>query len=96
MLIKAGVDISRLNREIRRALQITYHLLAIQNFSFIVTSTYEGNHSSGSLYYTNDAFDFTTTFTDVKKLFKDLRFSLGPDFNVVDEVDHIHVEYDPK
>ena len=57
MLIKAGVDISRLNREIRRALRIVSDLFLLLGEDIVVTSTYEGNHGAGSLHYANDAFD---------------------------------------
>jgi len=96
MLIKAGVDISRLKREIRRALQTTFDLLDEQLFSFIVTSTYEGDHGAGSLHYGNDAFDFRLTFSEPGSFVRELKKRLRPGFDIVVEEDHIHIEYDPK
>jgi hypothetical protein len=29
-------------------------------------------------------------------LVMDIKFDLGPNYDVVDEIDHIHVEFDPK
>jgi len=44
MLIKAGVDISKLKRPMRRALnKIARTLAAVVNEELIITSTYEGN-----------------------------------------------------
>lgn len=57
-------------------------------------------HMAGSRHYSGDALDLriwesnaagvTVTIAD------ELRYFLGPDYDVVIESDHIHVEYDPK
>jgi hypothetical protein len=96
MLIKAGVDISRLNREIRRALGMIVDVVAGIGVELVVTSTYEGTHKGGSLHYGNDAFDFRLPPKWGKFLVDKVKLMLGGDFDVVLEVDHIHVEYDPK
>ena len=56
MLFKAGVDITRLERNTRRGLQIVDDVFTSYNQELIVTSTYEGNHGAGSLDYANQAF----------------------------------------
>jgi len=96
MLIKAGVDISRLNREIRRALGKVDAIYAKYASELIVTSTYEGTHSAGSLHYANDAFDCRYPETDKEQCLSEIRETLGDDFDVVGEIHHIHIEYDPK
>lgn len=96
MLIKAGVDISRLNREIRRALSTVSDLFSGHDAELVITSTYEGNHSAGSLHYSNDAFDcrYSLLHSDFgQETFLD---SLGDEFDVVFYLGHIHIEYDPK
>ncbi|MBA7491611.1 hypothetical protein ES702_02179 [subsurface metagenome] len=95
MLIKAGVDISRLNREIRRALNKASIIISNYDQEIIITSTYEGNHSAGSLHYSNDAFDFRHTGITLDDIADELRRFLTKGFDVVLESDHIHVEYDP-
>lgn len=95
MLIKAGVDISRLNRQIRRALGVLGNLFSTHDTDFVVTSTYDGNHSPGSLHYANDAFDFRYVplpFSDSHEIIVE---TVGPKFDVVFHKTHIHVEYDP-
>ncbi|MCP4651070.1 MAG: hypothetical protein GY853_13465 [PVC group bacterium] len=57
MLIKTGVDISRLQRTIRRALNTVNSTFNKYNQEAVITSTYEGSHSAGSLHYANLAFD---------------------------------------
>ena len=96
MLIKAGVDISRLSRNARRAMALCSDFLLYHGEEMIVTSTNEGNHVAGSLHYANDAFDFrfpkcfSVTFMD------ELRGLLGINHDVIKYKRHIHVEYDPK
>jgi len=96
MLLKAGVDISRLNREIRRALGKLAGLFADLGVEIVVTETYGGNHGSGSLHYANDAFDVRFPGVYSVETISLIRKRLGPKFDIVGESDHIHVEYDPK
>lgn len=96
MLIKAGVDISRLNREIRRALPKIENVLMRHRFEFVITSTYEGTHGTGSLHYANNAIDCRGPKVRGGDCENQLRVILGKDYDVVSERDHIHVEYDPK
>ena len=93
MLLKPGVDISRLNREIRRALK----QIEVVYPDFVVTSTYEGGHDPSSLHYANDAVDIRlTTWRGQPISVGKLGRILGDDFDVVGEKTHIHIEYDPK
>jgi hypothetical protein len=93
MLLKAGVDISKLHRECRRALGKIAHLYP----DFVITSTYEGTHSAGSLHYANQALDIRhKTYLGISLSAERIRLVLGTDFDVVGEATHIHIEYDPK
>jgi len=96
MLIKAGVDISRLNREIRRALHAAETAYSEDSELFVITSTYEGTHGAGSLHYSNDAFDSNRPEKNPTSVAKNIRGRLGTHYDVVLEYDHIHIEYDPK
>uniref|UniRef100_A0A6M3IX10 Peptidase n=1 Tax=viral metagenome TaxID=1070528 RepID=A0A6M3IX10_9ZZZZ len=58
-----------------------------------VTSIREANHSAGSLHYIGMAFDIIPS--DAVGM-NEYRNALGPDWDVVDEGNHIHCEYDPK
>ena len=93
MLIKAGVDISRLERPVRRAL----NTIEAAYPDFVVTSTYEGDHSSSSLHYANLAIDIRfKTFHGKEITAGVLKDILGKGFDVIEEGTHIHVEWDPK
>jgi len=96
MLIKAGVDISRLKREIRRSLSVVENIYNKYNEELIVTSTYEGNHGAGSLHYANDAYDARKANLNRQLIIDETKKKLGKNFDVVIEANHIHVEYDPK
>ena len=97
MLIKAGVDISRLNRDIRRALPILNAYALNHKEELIITSTYDGNHSAGSLHYGNDAIDMRYLKSiDLKKQVAAIKVLVGKDYDVIAEGNHIHIEYDPQ
>jgi len=95
MLLKSGVDISRLNREIRRQLPVMAQALEeLTMDELIITSTYEGDHGEGSLHYCNDALDIRRPPAP-DAVVKRLKRGLGKDFDVILENNHIHIEYDP-
>lgn len=71
-----------------------------QDFGYVavITSGIDGKHSTNSLHYSGMAFDFRTRDVkpvDLPHLFATLGQSLGDNFDVVLEKDHIHIEYDP-
>jgi hypothetical protein len=95
MLLKFGVDISRLSDPVRRALNVVEAAHAVNGFEAVVTSTYEGTHSPASLHYVNRAFDYRK-IGPVELIANKIRADLGPAFDVVVESNHVHVEHDPK
>jgi len=69
----------------------------------VLTSCDEGNHSPGSLHYAGQAVDVAlpgshgmTSKASSVDVVSALRKELGPDYDIVLEQTHIHVEYDPK
>ncbi|KKL24939.1 hypothetical protein LCGC14_2410310 [marine sediment metagenome] len=96
MYVKFGVDISRLNREIRRSLPPVRRICNKHGVLSVISSTYEGNHGVGSLHYSNDAYDITSTKIRYSDVFAEIKVKLGKKYDVVFEIDHIHIEYDPK
>jgi D-alanyl-D-alanine dipeptidase len=62
-----------------------------------VTSVFDGKHKTGSKHDTGQAIDLrTTSLPDEDAMAEQLRLALGPDYDVILELDHLHVEYDPK
>jgi hypothetical protein len=96
MLIKAGVSIDRLDHSIRTKLNSMDYELKTYGSELIITSTYEGNHSPGSLHYQNKAIDIRYPRLKATEYITFLRNTLGPNYDVIEENDHIHIEFDPK
>lgn len=96
MLIKTGVDISRLKRCIRKKLPVIAEIIsAIAKEELVVTSTYEGNHSESSLHYCDEAVDIRRP-NKAGSVYAEIKRELGPDYDVILYNALIHIEYDPK
>ncbi len=96
MLIKAGVDISRLKPCIRKKLgKIASIVEAITGEELVITSTYEGTHSPGSIHYCDEAVDIRSIIKR-STVWGEIRRELGDDYDVILEPNCIHIEYDPK
>jgi len=69
------------------------------NRDAIVTFTTNGQHGADTLHPEGNAIDLRTrdlTATQKEEIVRALRESLGADYDVVPEADHIHIEYDPQ
>ena len=96
MLIKLGVDISRLDRHIRRILNDIDIAYRMEGQEAVITSTYEGNHTPSSLHYANQAIDIRLPKANLKRIMDHLVTHIpGDKYDIVKERDHIHIEYDP-
>lgn len=64
-----------------------------------ITSANDSKHMEGSLHYKNRAFDVRIWNVKNEELVPGwvarLKLALGPDYDVILEPTHIHVEYDP-
>lgn len=96
MLVKAGVDLSRLNRKPRRLLTTIGEFFMNRGKELVITSTYEGTHTAGSLHYSNDAFDFRLSLSldDSDKLKNLLIKHHGKSAQLIRESTHFHCEWD--
>ena len=95
LLLEAGVDISRLERNTRRGLNTVWTLFNAEQIYCIVSSTYEGDHIAGSLHYGNQAFDIYPPAKVPMKLLTQCRDRLGQAWDIIDKPDHWHFEFDP-
>jgi len=79
------------------------------NLEATFTSVCDGKHGPGSLHASGRAFDLRIKDLDgnernitesdrskARQIILDLKNSLGTQFDIVLESDHIHIEYDPK
>jgi hypothetical protein len=67
--------------------------------SIVITSGTDGQHMTGSRHGDAAALDFRTRHLargNIDAWMAAMRRRLGPDYDIVDEGDHIHVEHDPK
>jgi hypothetical protein len=64
-----------------------------------LTACVDGKHSTCSLHYAGVAIDLRTRDlppSDVQKLIAEIKECLGGNFDVLLEVDHMHIEFQPK
>jgi hypothetical protein len=67
--------------------------------AFVITSVFDGRHKAGSFHYKGQAFDQRSRELNQEEIGRyliELRKALGNDFDVLFEIDHFHIEYDPK
>lgn len=91
-----GCDLSRLRFKARQGLWLLEHLYALEGENLIITHTKDGEHKEGSLHFKNRALDALPPKHERALILKQGKEMLGPDYDLVDEVDHWHLEYDPK
>ena len=99
--LKHGVRLIGLTPQIVLAIVIAGGVYERDGLELVVTSVTDGRHMRGSLHYVGAAVDFRVPrddkgVPDGSQLRQRLAEALGPDFDVVDEGDHIHVEWQPK
>lgn len=67
-----------------------------------VTSAADGKHIKGSLHYRDKAIDLRISnvcppmWVEARLWAERLQYKLGPNYDVVLAIDHIHIELDPK
>jgi hypothetical protein len=86
--VRIGVNIDGLTEQMNEAVRI---LDKTKKDCFITSGT-EGLHMPGSRHYSGNAIDIRTL--DFTK--NELSLLLGREYDVVQEKDHIHIEYDRK
>lgn len=98
--IKDDVVITRWHPKMLVTWPIIAEVFSDFGYDCTLTSGREGNHMNGSLHYLGKANDFRTFHVGdpvkIGLIAADISRRLGPDYDVVVEHTHIHVEYDPK
>lgn len=99
MRLKAGVKVAGVKPETLIAMMVAQEVCRECGYEFVVTSVREGQHMAKSLHYQGMAFDMRTRHMAPAQIpvIRDLIAKrLGPDYDVVIEATHIHIEHDPK
>ena len=92
--LKQGV-LGDVSRQIRRAIGTVHSLHQQKGEDLFITSLREGTHSAGSLHYDGQAFDSRPGQVTRAEALKALN-AISPFYDVIDETDHLHVEWDQK
>ena len=96
-MIKHGVDLRGLSPQM--AIAYTIACRCYGQYDCVITSANDSKHGPNSLHYKGQALDLRTRHLNgqgLQAVYLKLKESLGEQFDVVLESDHIHVEWDPK
>lgn len=96
-MIKSGVDLRGLSPQM--AIAYTIACRCYGQYDCVITSANDSKHGPNSLHYKGQALDLRTRHLNgqgLQAVYLKLKESLGEQFDVVLESDHIHVEWDPK
>ena len=99
MRLKPEVNPSALRPELLLALVIADRIFDEQDYECVVTSLNDSAHSETSLHYAGAAVDLRIRhLSDNHALIiaEKIRESLNRDYDVLLELDHIHIEYQPR
>lgn len=99
LYLKEGVKLE-ITEEMARAIPVimkVYRFLGFDNVT--LTSANDGDHMEGSKHGEGNGLDIRiwamAVYDEIRAVVL-LKWELGPDYDIVQEKDHIHVEYDPK
>ena len=94
--LASNVRVQGIRPELLVGLMIVSDLCWAYGIAAVVTSIVDGLHMRNSLHYSGAGVDFEIGDAPNRSVFaSELRGRLGRDYDVVDEGDHIHVEYQP-
>ena len=91
-----GCDLSKLRMGIRIGLWYLELQYGIEEEVFTIFHTNDGIHKIGSLHFKNRAIDFGAPEHDRGETLRRCKAALGPEYDLLDEGDHWHLEHDPK
>ena len=98
-MIKSSVDLRGLQPQMCIAYLIASRCYEKHGYTCVITSASDSKHGPNSLHYCGKALDIRTRHlpSPSKQLLRDqIAEALGPQFDVVLEADHIHMEFDVK
>ena len=94
--IASSVRMQGIRPELLLGLLVLSDMCIRQGVTLVITHILDGRHMHNSLHYTGAAVDVVLEQVADRILFvAELRSRLGKDFDVIDEGDHIHIEYQP-
>lgn len=97
--LKHSAGLAGMQPELVPAMIVAAELYGELGFDCVVTSVTDSQHVGASLHYVGYALDLRTKHVPVEQheaIRAELAERIGPQYDVVLETDHIHVEYQPK
>ena len=94
-MLKNGVDLRGLSPQM--AIAYTIACKCYGQYDCVITSANDSKHGPNSLHYKGQALDLRTRHLNgqgLQSVYHKLKESLGEQFDVVLESDHIHLEWD--
>lgn len=96
--LKPGVRLNGVQAPMVLGALVVASVFAARGFDCVITAATDGQHKPGSLHYCGLALDFRTRHVGgnpvLAELVDAIKAALGPEFDVVLEATHLHVEYD--
>lgn len=97
--IKNTVELQGMQPELVPAIIVANEVYAELGYRCVITSVVDSKHSRTSLHYVGFALDLRTRDVPVEKhqaICAEIAARLGPQYDVVLESNHIHIEFQPK
>ena len=97
--LKEGVTTAGVQPQLLDGILSLVEVYLQYNLVLVVTALTDGVHHAGSLHYRGYAADLRTRTVpawQLPHLLDAVQRKLGYDWDVVQEVDHFHIEYDPQ
>ena len=99
MQLKTGVKLVGIKPELVLGLYIADSVYRTYQTEMVITSVVDGVHKRKSQHYAGYAADLRIWGFNrdlLQEVAIEIQKALGEDYDVVVEVDHLHLEYDPK
>jgi hypothetical protein len=99
MTLKFSTSIKKMSTQILLALIIANECYSKKGLEMVITSVSDSVHSNNSLHYSGFAADLRTNNISpviIESIVADIKLRLTKEFDVIHEIDHIHIEFDPK
>ena len=94
--MKPGVRLHGIMPEIVVAILIADQVYAQLGHELVITSVLDGKHMRASIHYIGGAVDLGLPGKDGVTARSQIAHRLGPDYDVILESNHIHIEWQPK
>lgn len=98
MILKNSVSVKNLQPQIVIAIIVCNDVYREHGYVLCITSVSDSIHMKKSKHELGQAIDIRTRMIPkegINLIAKEIRNDLTPEFDVVVEIDHIHIEYDP-